>query len=71
MMRGVDATARGDRRRCGVLGGSVGAQEVDFSPSGDSGRCLERLTGLAKSLCQVEAVIDSQGRPVVDSEGRP
>ena len=26
---------------------------------------------LIKSLCQVEAVVDSQGRQIVDSEGRP
>jgi len=29
------------------------------------------LRALTKSLCQVEAVVDSQGRQVVDSEGRP
>ena len=29
------------------------------------------LWELTKSLCQVEAIVDSQGRPVVDSEGRP
>ena len=29
------------------------------------------LQAVTKSLCQVEAVIDSQGRQVVDSEGRP
>ena len=29
-----------------------------------------RLRALVKSLCQVEAIVDSQGRPVVDSEGR-
>jgi len=26
---------------------------------------------MVKSLCQVEAIIDSEGRPVIDSEGRP
>ena len=29
------------------------------------------LRTLVKSLCQVEAIVDSEGRPVVDSEGRP
>ena len=29
------------------------------------------LRALAKNMCQVEAVVDSQGRPVVDSEERP
>jgi len=29
------------------------------------------LQALTKSLCQVEAVVNSQGRQVVDSEGRP
>ena len=29
------------------------------------------LQALVKSLCQVEAIVDSQSRPVVDSEGRP
>jgi len=29
------------------------------------------LQALTKSLCQVEAVVESQGRQVVDSEGRP
>ena len=29
------------------------------------------LRVLTKSLCQVEAIVDSQGRPVVDSEGKP
>ena len=29
------------------------------------------LRALTKSLCIVEAIVDSQGRPVVDSEGRP
>ena len=29
------------------------------------------LGALIKSLCQVVAVVDSQGRLVVDSEGRP
>ena len=29
------------------------------------------LRALVKSLCQVEAIVDSEGRPVVDSEGRP
>ena len=29
------------------------------------------LRVLAKNLCQVEAIVDSQGMPVVDSEGRP
>ena len=29
------------------------------------------LRVLAKSLYQVEAIVDSQGRPVVDSEGMP
>ena len=29
------------------------------------------LQVLTKSLCQVEAGVDSQGRQVVDSEGRP
>ena len=29
------------------------------------------LRVLAKSLCQVETIVDSQGRPVVDSKGRP
>ena len=29
------------------------------------------LRALTKSLCQVEAVIDSQGKPFVDSEGMP
>ena len=46
MMRGADATARGDRRRCGVPRGSVDAREVDFSPSGDGGRYSERLTSV-------------------------
>ena len=46
IMHGADATARDDRRRCGMLGGSVGAREDDFSPSGDGGRYLERLTGI-------------------------
>ena len=34
-------------------------------------RIQSRLRALTKSLCQVEAIVDSQGRPVVDSEGRP
>ena len=29
------------------------------------------LRVLTKSLCQVEAIVDSQGRTLVDSEGRP
>ena len=29
------------------------------------------LRVLIKSLCQVEAIVDSERRPVVDSEGRP
>ena len=29
------------------------------------------LQVLTKSLCQVEVIVDSQGRPDVDSEGRP
>jgi len=29
------------------------------------------LRALVKSLCQVEAIVDSRGRPVEDSEGRP
>jgi len=29
------------------------------------------LRVLTKSLCQVEIVVDSQGRPMVNSEGRP
>jgi len=29
------------------------------------------LRALVKSLCQVEAIVDSEGRPVVDSEERP
>jgi len=29
------------------------------------------LRALIKSLCQVEAIVDSQGRHMVDSEGRP
>ena len=29
------------------------------------------LQVLVKSLCQVEAVVDSEGTPEVDSEGRP
>ena len=29
------------------------------------------LRALTKSLCQVKAVVDSQGRLIVDSEGRP
>jgi len=29
------------------------------------------LRALAKKLCQVEAVVDSKGRPAVNSEGRP
>ena len=29
------------------------------------------LRALVKSLCQVEATVDSKGRPEVDSEGRP
>ena len=29
------------------------------------------LRALTKSLCQMEAIMDSQGRQVVDSEGRP
>jgi len=29
------------------------------------------LRALVKSLCQVEAIVDSEGRPDVDSEGRP
>ena len=28
------------------------------------------LRALVKSLCQVEAIVDSKGRPEVDSEGR-
>jgi len=30
-----------------------------------------RLRALTKRLCKVEAIVDSQGRPVVDSEGKP
>jgi len=29
------------------------------------------LRALIKSMCQVEAIVDSKGRQVVDSEGRP
>ena len=29
------------------------------------------LRALVKSLCQVEAIVDSEGRPEIDSEGRP
>ena len=29
------------------------------------------LRALVKSLCQVEAIVDSKGRPEVESEGRP
>ena len=29
------------------------------------------LQALVKSLCQVEAIVDSEGRPEIDSEGRP
>ena len=28
------------------------------------------LRALTKSLCQVEAIVDSYGRPIMDSEGR-
>ena len=34
-------------------------------------RIQSGLQALVKSLCQVEAIVDSEGRPVVDSEGRP
>ena len=34
-------------------------------------RIQSGLRALVKSLCQVEAVVDSEGRPEVDSEGRP
>ena len=34
-------------------------------------RIQSGLRALIKSLCQVEAIVDSQGRPVIDLEGRP
>jgi len=34
-------------------------------------RIQSGLRALVKTLCQVEAVVDSEGRPEVDSEGRP
>jgi len=34
MMRGADATTRGDRHWCSVPDGSVGTREVNFSPVG-------------------------------------
>ena len=34
-------------------------------------RIQSELRALVKSLCQVEAIVDSEGRPVVDSEGSP
>jgi len=70
-MRGADATTRGDHHLCGVPGGSIGAREVKISlllvmvAGIQSG-----LRALTKILCQVEAVVDSQGKPIVDSEGR-
>ena len=34
-------------------------------------RIQSGLSALIKSLCQVEAIVDFQDRPVVNSEGRP
>ena len=34
-------------------------------------RIQSGLRALVKSLCQVEAIVDYEGRPVVDSERRP
>ena len=34
-------------------------------------RIQSRLRALVKSLCQVEAIVDSKGRPEVNSEGTP
>ena len=70
-MCGTDATVRGDRHRFGVpavllaQGKSISLLPV-MAASIRSG-----LRVLAKTLCQVEAVVDFQGRPVVDAEGRP
>ena len=33
-------------------------------------RIQSGLRALVKSMCQVEAIVDSEGRSVVDSEGR-
>ena len=71
VLRGIDTAARGDCRRCGVPGGSVGAREIDISPLNNNGWHPEWLVGIDEKLCQVEAVVDSQGKQVADSEGRP
>jgi len=34
-------------------------------------RIQSRLRVLAKSFCQVEAIVDTEGHPVTDSNGRP